>query len=51
MFHGHSYQKVLFIFCPLLLVFYKNQNKEFPMRKFEKSSIVLEKFKANVEER
>ena len=44
-------KKFCSFFCPLLLVFYKNQNKEFPMRKFEKCSIVLEKFKANVEER
>ena len=37
------------LFCPLLSVFYKNQNKEFPLRKFEKFSVVLEKFKVSVE--
>ena len=47
MFHGHSYQKVLFIFYPIS-VFYKDQNKECPLRKFEKISIVLEKFAVNV---
>ena len=48
-FHGHSYQKVLFIFYLFLSVSYKDQNPECPLGKYEKFSIVLEKFAVNVE--
>ena len=48
-FHGHSYQKVLFIFYPFLSVFCEDQYKECTLRKYWKFSIDLKKFPVNVE--
>ena len=33
--HGHSYQKMLFIFLPHFFNFYQNHNKECPPKIFE----------------